>query len=111
MKWEGLSGKSGADVERILAFHAIGRIDPVEYVEDWEVVLSGALKAQLRHYVMKENGTERPFTGEYDKHFEAGNYHCADCDENSYSPRIQNLILAAVGLHLVKKMSLQTSLN
>ncbi|MGB1819024.1 MAG: 7-cyano-7-deazaguanine synthase, partial [Candidatus Poseidoniaceae archaeon] len=41
------SGKSGADVERILAFHAIGRIDPVEYVDSWEVVLSGALKAQL----------------------------------------------------------------
>ena len=26
------SGTSGADVERILAFHAIGRKDPVEYV-------------------------------------------------------------------------------
>ncbi|MGB1571199.1 MAG: peptide-methionine (R)-S-oxide reductase MsrB [Candidatus Poseidoniaceae archaeon] len=79
------SGKSGADVERILAFHAIGRIDPVEYVDSWEVVLSGALKAQLRHYVMKENGTERPFTGEYDKHFETGNYHCADCDRLLFS--------------------------
>ena len=54
------SGKSGADVERILAFHEIGRRDPVEYVDTWDVVLSGALKAQLRHYVMKENGTERP---------------------------------------------------
>ena len=75
------SGKSGADVERILAFHEIGRRDPVEYVDTWDVVLSGALKAQLRHYVMKENGTERPFTGEYDKHFEPGNYHCADCDK------------------------------
>ena len=75
------SGKSGADVERILAFHEIGRRDPVEYVDTWDVVLSGALKAQLRHYVMKENGTERPFTGEYDKHFESGNYHCADCDK------------------------------
>ena len=51
------SGKSGADVERILAFHEIGRKDPVEYIDSWEVVLSGALKAQLRHYVMKENGT------------------------------------------------------
>ena len=79
------SGTSGADVERILAFHAIGRKDPVEYVKSWEDVLRGALKAQLRHYVMKENGTERPFTGEYDKHFETGNYHCADCNKLLFS--------------------------
>ena len=33
------SGTSGADVERILAFHAIGRVDPVEYVDDWDKIL------------------------------------------------------------------------
>jgi len=38
------SGKSGSDVERILAFHEIGRIDPIEYVESWESVLENALK-------------------------------------------------------------------
>ncbi len=37
------SGKSGADVERILAFHKIGRKDTVEYVEDWETILEYAL--------------------------------------------------------------------
>ena len=79
------SGTSGADVERILAFHAIGRKDPVEYVSSWEEVLEGALKAQLRYYVMKENGTERAFTGEYDKHFEKGNYYCAECDKILFS--------------------------
>ncbi len=73
------SGTSGADVERILAFHAIGREDPVEYVTSWNEILQGALKAQLRFHVMKQNGTERPFTGEYDKHFETGIYNCADC--------------------------------
>ena len=41
------SGTSGADVERILAFHAIGREDPVEYVTSWNEVLQGE-KAQLR---------------------------------------------------------------
>lgn len=75
------SGTSGADVERILAFHAIGRRDPVEYVTSWEEVLEGALKSQLRYHVMKQNGTERPFTGEYDKHYENGKYHCAECDK------------------------------
>ena len=37
------SGRSGADVERILAFHNIGRIDPVEYIVDWASVLEYAL--------------------------------------------------------------------
>ena len=79
------SGTSGADVERILAFHAIGREDPVEYVTSWNEVLQGALKAQLRFHVMKENGTERPFTGEYNKHFESGRYYCAECDKLLFS--------------------------
>jgi 7-cyano-7-deazaguanine synthase len=38
------SGKSGADIERILAFHAIGRVDPIEYVDDWDTVLQNALE-------------------------------------------------------------------
>ena len=79
------SGTSGADVERILAFHAIGRRDPVEYVTSWEDALQGALNAQLRYHVMKENGTERAYTGEYDKHFVNGKYHCADCDKMLFS--------------------------
>ena len=40
------SGRSGADVERILAFHAIGRKDPVDYVESWETVLANALQIE-----------------------------------------------------------------
>ena len=40
------SGKSGADVERILAFHQLGRKDPVEYVDTWENVLEGALQLE-----------------------------------------------------------------
>tara|TARA_B100001113_G_scaffold75136_1_gene58551 strand:+ start:7692 stop:8780 length:1089 start_codon:yes stop_codon:yes gene_type:complete len=79
------SGTSGADVERILAFHKIGRKDPVEYVNSWEEVLSGALKTQLKHYVMKENGTERPFTGEYDKHFKEGIYNCSECGKKLFA--------------------------
>ena len=40
------SGKSGADVERILAFNQLGRKDPVEYVDTWENVLEGALQLE-----------------------------------------------------------------
>ena len=43
------SGRSGSDVERILAFHDIGRVDPIEYVDTWESVLANALKLKERN--------------------------------------------------------------
>ena len=43
------SGKTGADVERILAFHAIGRKDPVEYVDDWGTVLKHAIEIEKQY--------------------------------------------------------------
>tara|TARA_B100000989_G_scaffold137971_1_gene102551 strand:+ start:9043 stop:10131 length:1089 start_codon:yes stop_codon:yes gene_type:complete len=73
------SGKSGSDVERILAFHEIGRKDPITYALPWEDVLKNALEEKLRHHVMKENGTEMAFSGRYDKHFKIGIYKCAEC--------------------------------
>ena len=43
------SGKTGSDVERILAFNAIGRKDPVEYVDEWNTVLERALKIEYEY--------------------------------------------------------------
>ncbi|MDP6904174.1 MAG: 7-cyano-7-deazaguanine synthase [Verrucomicrobiota bacterium] len=43
------SGKTGADVERILAFHQLGVPDPVTYIKPWEDVLADALKLQQKH--------------------------------------------------------------
>lgn len=42
-------GKTGSDVERILAFHKIGRKDPVEYQDTWENVLKYALEQEKAH--------------------------------------------------------------
>ncbi|HIL49489.1 MAG TPA: peptide-methionine (R)-S-oxide reductase [Candidatus Poseidoniales archaeon] len=78
------SGTSGADIERILAFHALGREDPIEYTKPWKDVLQGALNTQLRFHVMKQNGTEQAFSGEFDKHFEDGVYRCADCSKQLF---------------------------
>ena len=78
------SGTSGADIERILAFHALGREDPIEYTKPWKDVLQGALNSQLRFHVMKQNGTEQAFSGEFDKHFEDGGYRCADCSKQLF---------------------------
>jgi len=34
-----------------------------------------------QYRILREKGTERPYTGIYDKFFERGTYHCAACDQ------------------------------
>ena len=41
---------------------------------DWKKELSPE-----EYHVLRQKGTERPFTGEYDLHFENGDYHCKAC--------------------------------
>ena len=40
------SGTTGSDVERILAFHQLGREDPIPYAKPWPEVLENALKVE-----------------------------------------------------------------
>eukprot|EP00160_Parvularia_atlantis_P016316 Unigene5121_Nuclearia_a/m.15716 Unigene5121_Nuclearia_a/g.15716 ORF Unigene5121_Nuclearia_a/g.15716 Unigene5121_Nuclearia_a/m.15716 type:complete len:158 (+) Unigene5121_Nuclearia_a:124-597(+) len=47
--------------------------------EEWQAVLT---PAQFK--VIRQKGTERAFTGEYDKHFEEGVYTCAACNAPLY---------------------------
>ena len=40
-----------------------------------------------QYHILREKGTERAFTGKYDKHYEAGVYRCAGCELDLYSSR------------------------
>jgi len=42
--------------------------------EDWKKKLTPE-----QYRVLREKGTEAPFSGKYDKHFDKGAYHCAAC--------------------------------
>lgn len=42
--------------------------------DEWKKILS-----EEQYYVLREKGTERPFTGKYNLHFEKGMYKCAAC--------------------------------
>lgn len=38
-----------------------------------------------QYRVLREKGTEAPFTGEYDEHFEPGTYQCAGCGRTIFA--------------------------
>lgn len=44
--------------------------------EKWKTILD-----QEQFRVLRQKGTERPYSGKFDKHFEAGKYTCAGCGE------------------------------
>ena len=48
--------------------------------EDWKKKLS-----KEEYFVLRERGTERPFTGKYWKHKEKGTYKCAGCGMELFS--------------------------
>lgn len=48
--------------------------------EEWKKILSPE-----QYYILREKGTERPYTGEYNLHFEKGKYTCAGCGEELFT--------------------------
>ena len=51
----------------------------IKSIDEWRRILT---KEQF--HVLREKGTERPFTGKYDKHSEEGIYQCSGCGLDLY---------------------------
>ena len=97
------SGKSGSDIERILAFHKIGRRDPIEYIESWEKVLQHAITTEnkfkdgeyrnrltnIQYDVTRNSATERPFTGQYWDEIREGEYLCICCGRKLFTSEMK----------------------
>lgn len=47
--------------------------------EEWKKILSNE-----QYSILREKGTERPFTGRYDHFFEPGKYVCAGCGQDLF---------------------------
>ena len=59
-----------------------------------------ALLDPEQYRVLREKGTEAPFSGEYDHVFEPGSYHCAGCGAELFSVRGEvRLRLRLAGVH------------
>ena len=97
------SGKSGSDIERILAFNKVGRRDPIEYIEPWEKVLQNAIATEkdfkdeeyrnrltkIQYDVTRNSATERPFTGEYWDEKRQGEYLCICCGRKLFTSEMK----------------------
>ena len=97
------SGKSGSDIERILAFHKIGRRDPIEYIESWDKVLQHAITTEnkfkdeeyrnrltnIQYDVTRNSATERPFTGQYWDEKREGEYLCICCGRKLFTSEMK----------------------
>ena len=61
-------------------------------------------------FVLKDKGTERPFTGKFDSFFENGSYHCKNCSTKLFESDT-NLNLEPGGLvfmtHLMIRLQLK----
>ena len=52
-------GLTGSDVERILAFHSLGRKDPLEYQQPWDDVVEQARRLEREHRLSERSATRQ----------------------------------------------------
>ena len=54
----------------------------VKTPEEWKALLTTE-----QYHILREEGTEAPYTGEYDDNHEAGDYYCAACHLKLFSSK------------------------
>lgn len=58
-------------------------VDKIEKsADEWRRMLSPE-----QYHILREKGTERAYTGKYNKHYKEGVYQCAGCELDLYSSR------------------------
>ena len=57
-----------------------GEFEVTKTAEEWKAILT-----PQEYYVLREEGTERPFTSPLNDEKRAGTFHCAGCDNPLYS--------------------------
>ncbi len=67
-------------IMEVLAMEGPETFEVVKTEEEWKALLTPA-----QYYVLREEGTERPFTNAYDANKATGTYHCAGCDLDVFS--------------------------
>lgn len=67
------SAQSKSETKEEMKQEAAFKVEKTE--QEWKEQLSPE-----QFSILREAGTERPFTGEYNMHFEEGVYKCAACD-------------------------------
>lgn len=58
--------------------------------ENWKKVSENEWKKRLeteQYYILRQKGTEAPFSGKYDSHYEKGIYKCAACGQDLFSSK------------------------
>ena len=70
-----LAATASAAVTRAIAAGPAGKFEITKTSAEWKQQLSPAA-----YQVLRDHGTERPFSHAFDKLYEPGMYHCAGCD-------------------------------
>ena len=78
-------------IMEVLAMEGPETFEVVKTEEEWKALLTSA-----QYYVLREEGTERPFTNAYDANKATGTYHCAGCDLEVF-PREPNMTAKPAG--------------
>ncbi len=75
-----LAGAALTATAAMPAFARKGEFEVTKTPEEWKAILTPA-----QYRVLREEGTERPFSSPLDKNYADGIYHCAGCDNPLYS--------------------------